>query len=164
MQVSLDAAVPDWESFEFALESASPETQFYYDTVTGEVHLTGPFEDDPGERERIDSDPRRYREVDPLGSTAVHAWMECFVDGLLDTPLREQLRRALQGRGSVRRFKAALQAAPVERAAWFRYHQQRLQRSIERWFDDHEVPVGAPPPWWPDAAAHSAMPVEHRGE
>jgi hypothetical protein len=149
MQVTVDAAVPDWESFEFALESASPETQFYYDTVTGEVHLTGPFEDDPGERERIDADPWRYREVEPLGSTEVHEWMECFVAEVLDAPLRERLLRSLHGRGAFRRFKAELLAAPAERARWFCYHDQRLKRSLERWFEDHDVPVGAPPPWWP---------------
>lgn len=154
MQIAVDAPTPSWEDFEFALECADPELRAYYDTVTGEVHITGPFEDEPGERERIDADPRRYREIDRLGSRETHEWMECFVEEEVgDERLQAELGRALVGRGCFRRFKDVLLSAPVERAAWFCYRDRLIKRAIERWFDDHDLPVGSPPPWWVGRAA-----------
>jgi len=149
VQIALDAPIPDWESFEFALECADPLIQFYYDIVTGEVHVTGSFEDDPGERERIDADPLRYREIGHLRPGEAHGWMERFAaEEVSDEQLRGRLRRAIVGRGCFRRFKEALLAAPAERARWFDYRNSLLRRSIERWFVESGLSVGARPPWW----------------
>ena len=94
MQIAVDAPVPHWDCFEFALESADPLVQSFYDTVTGEVHVTGPFEDDPGERERIDADPRRYREIGHLRPGEAFGWMGSFVEEeITDERLRGLLLR-----------------------------------------------------------------------
>jgi hypothetical protein len=150
MQIHLDAPVPQWDLFEHALECAEPELRSYYDTVTGEVHLTGPFEDDPGEREMIEADPARFIAIDHLPSHERFEWMARFAaEEVEDEALRGRLERALVGRGCFRRFKDVLLAAPEERARWFRYSDQLLKQAIERWFDEHELPVGVRPPWWP---------------
>lgn len=148
MRLAADAPTPDWDSLEFAFECADPELRSYYDTVTGEVCVTGPFEDDPGERERIDGDPQRYLEIDRLDSREQCGWMERFaLEEVADELLRERLLRALTGRGVFRRFKDALLAAPRERERWFAYHSSALRRAIEQWFAERDLPVGTPPPW-----------------
>lgn len=153
MRIAVDAPRPDWDSFEFAFNCADLELRSYYDTVTGEVCVTGPFEDDPGERERIDADPGRYLEIGHLDAREEHGWMEEFAaEEVADARLRDRLLRALVGRGSFRRFKDVLLSAPVERERWFRYRDRRFKRSMERWFVEHDLAVGAPPPWWETAA------------
>lgn len=46
MRIDSQAPIPDWDSVEFALECADPELRSYYDTPTGAVNVTGPFEDE----------------------------------------------------------------------------------------------------------------------
>jgi len=148
MRLAADAPTPDWNLFEFAFECADLQVRSYYDTVTGEVCVTGPFEDDPGERERIDSDPSRYLEIDRLGSREQYGWMERFaLEEVADEVLRDRLLRALDGRGAFRRFKDTLLEAPRERERWFAYHNSKIQRTIEQWFAERDLPVGTPPPW-----------------
>ncbi|WAS96763.1 UPF0158 family protein [Nannocystis punicea] len=148
MRLAADAPTPDWDSFEFAFECADLEVRSYYDTVTGEVCVTGPFEDDPGERERIDADPGRYLEIDRLPLREQFQWMERFaLEEVGDGRLRERLLRALGGRGSFRRFKDALLADPQERERWFVYHASALRQAIEQWFAERDLAVGAAPPW-----------------
>lgn len=149
MRIALDAPRPDWDSFEFALDCPDLEIRSYYDTLTGEVCVTGPFEDDPGERERIDGDPARYLEIGRIDSREEYGWMAQFAaEEVADARLRERLLRALDGRGSFRRFRDALQSAPDERERWLRYRDRNFKRSVERWFVEHDLAVGAPPPWW----------------
>jgi hypothetical protein len=148
MRLAADAPTPDWDSFEFAFECADLDSRCYYDTATGEVCVTGPFEDDPGERERIDSDPQRYLEIDRLPSHEQYQWMARFAtEEVGDVLLRERLLRALEGRAPFRRFKDALLSAPQERERWFAYHARALRRAIEQWFAARDLPVRAAPPW-----------------
>lgn len=155
MRITPEAPTPDWDSIESALESPDPELRSYYDTVTGEVHITGPFEDDPGEREMIDGDPRRFREIGRLESGEEHRWMTRFADEeVADGRLRGMLDVALHGRGCFRRFKDVLLSAPAERARWFAYRDRMLKAAVERWFTEHELPVGTPPPWRVASPAH----------
>jgi hypothetical protein len=149
MRIATDAPRPVWADFEFALECADRELRSYYDTVTGEVCVTGPFEDDPGERERIDADPARYLEIGHLDAATEHGWMERFTEGVADPHLQAQLQRALAGAKHSRRFKNALLDAPAERQRWFALRDSQLKQWIEQWFETRDLAVGAPPAWWP---------------
>jgi hypothetical protein len=157
MRILPDAPVPPWDCFEFALECADPELSSYYDIVTGQVYLTGPFEDDPGEREMIEADPQRYREIQHLPPNERYGWMQRFArDEVADLDLQSQLLRALVGRGCFRRFKDVLLSAPEERERWFRYSDRLLKQAIEQWFIEEDLPVGTRPPWWSEADAAAA--------
>lgn len=147
MRISADAPLPAWEDFNYAIECADRELRSYYDTVTGEVCVTGPFEDDPGERERIDGDPARYLEIDHLDAATEQSWMAAFAAGVADERLRARLVGALRGDRGPRRFRDALQPAPAERGRWAVYREECLKRWIERWFEAHDLAVGAPPAW-----------------
>ncbi|MDC0716367.1 UPF0158 family protein [Nannocystis bainbridge] len=159
MRLAADAPAPDWDSIEFAFECADPENRAYYDTVTGEVCVTGPFEDDPGERERIDAAPQRYLEIDRLPTHERFQRMERFArEEVGDPQLRERLLRALEGRGPFRRFKEALLSAPPVRQRWFAYEAAALRRAIEQWFAERDLAVRTAPPWarGSDATSHAA--------
>jgi hypothetical protein len=148
MRISPDAPRPVWEDFEVAIECPDRENRSYYDTATGEVCVTGPFEDDPGERERIDGDPSRYLEIDHLDAHTELEWTEQFVEGVAGERLRYDLQRALRSAKPLRRFREALHAAPAERERWFKFRDGMVKRWIERWFEAHDLAVGAPPAWW----------------
>jgi len=148
MRIAADAPRPAWDDFEFALECADLELRNYYDTVTGEICVTGPFEDDPGERERIAADPERYLPIDHLDSFTEHEWMERFTADIADPHLQTQLQRALRGHKPLRRFKDALLRAPAERERWFALRDRLLKERIAQWFETRDLAVGAPPAWW----------------
>lgn len=148
MRITPDAPSPVWDDFEHALECADFELRSYYDTATGEVCLTGPFEDDPGERERIDADPARYLEIGRVDAQSEHAWMTRFTEGVEDPRLQGRLEWALGGPKPFRRFRDALHAAPAVRAAWFAFRDRMLKQFIEEWFEARDLAVGTPPKWW----------------
>lgn len=147
MKISAEAPLPDWNEFEFAVQCADHELRCYYDTVTGEVHVTGPFEDDPGERARIDADPSRYLEIRHLDAHTERGWMERFIDSMTDERLQVVMWRALGGSKPFRRFKESLLEHPVERARWFAFRDGLVRAWIEEWFVERDLPVGAPPTW-----------------
>lgn len=148
MRITVDAPRPVWDDFEFAIDCADRELRSYYDTVTGEVCVTGPFEDDPGERERIDGDPARYLEIGHLDGRTEHEWMARFSQGVDDERLRARLERALSGPKPFRRFKDTLLAEPGARERWFGFRDGLVKQWIEQWFEARDLAVGAPPAWW----------------
>ncbi len=148
MRITVDAPRPVWDDFEFAIDCADRELRSYYDTVTGEVCVTGPFEDDPGERERIDADPARYLEIGHLDGRTEHEWMTGFSEAVDDPQLRARLQRAIAGPRSLRRFKDALRPEPAARERWFAFRDGLVKQWIEQWFAARDLAVGAPPTWW----------------
>lgn len=155
MRISPEAPTPDWDSFQSALESPDLELRFYYDRVTGEVHVTGPFEDEPGEQEEIDGDPLRYRAIDRIEGSDEFRWMEEFADNA-DPRARPALLEALERPKPFRRFRAALQHWRTEQERWYRFREAMIQAAIEQWFAERDLPVGAPPPWRSGVAAAEA--------
>jgi hypothetical protein len=147
MRIATDAPKPAWGDFEFAIECADRELRSYYDKVTGEVLVTGPFEDDPGEQERIDADPPRYLEIGHLDAETEFKWMERFTATVANVRLQAQLELALGGPKPFRRFKDALLSSPAERQAWFTFRDRHVKQWIEQWFEMHDLAVGAPPDW-----------------
>lgn len=146
MRISPEAPIPDWDSFQSALESPDLELRFYFDVVTGEVHVTGPFEDEPGEQERIDGDPLRYRAIDRVDGAEELAWMERFAADA-DARARPALLDALVRSRPSRRFRAVLQHWRAEQERWYEFREAMIHAAIEQWFAERALPVGAPPPW-----------------
>ena len=156
MRISPEAPIPDWDSFQSALESPDLELRFYFDVVTGEVHVTGPFEDEPGEQERIDGDPLRYRAIDRVEGAEEVAWMERFAADA-DPRARPALRDALERPKPARRFRAVLQHWRAEQERWYQFREAMIQASIEQWFVERGLLVGGPPPWHRGGVAAEAQ-------
>ena len=57
--------------------------------------------------------------IEPAASREQYKWMERFVVGVTDEPLRERLVIAIDGKGAFRRFKDVLLNYPTERERWF---------------------------------------------
>ncbi|MCC6187831.1 MAG: hypothetical protein IT318_02260 [Anaerolineales bacterium] len=73
----------------------------------------------------------RYLRVPPGDSRAGYADMEIFIATLRSERLREQLWRAVAGRGAFRRFKDVPSDHPGER--WFTFKQGRLRERVLAW-------------------------------
>lgn len=154
MRIAPEAPTPNWDFFLNALESSDPDYQWYYDTVTGDVCLTGPFDEAEEVRERIAVEPGRYLLIDPLRSREKYLWMERFtLDEVAEGRLRDRLLVALDGRGCFRRFKNVLLDAPAERERWFGYEAARMHQALEWWFEERDLAVGSLPPWQGGAPA-----------
>ena len=65
--------------------------------------------------------------------------MEAFATTVPDLQLREELQRALEGRGAFRRFKDVLGSSFRERERWFEFKRQRLRERMTDWLASLEI-------------------------
>jgi hypothetical protein len=78
------------------------------------------------------ADPRLLK-IEPLPTAVGYSDMEDFVAQVRDPRVRDQLERAISGRGAFRRFKDALFDHPALRRAWFAFHDTRGERRGLEW-------------------------------
>lgn len=119
-----------------ALEDHSGLMSWYLDPKSGELHLFG---DGMWDGEDVGPDfepPPRLRHVDPVESRDSYGDLEDFIARVRDPKAREVLERAIAGRGAFRRFKDALVEFPELRAAWFKFHDTRVERRAIEWLRD----------------------------
>lgn len=118
-----------------ALEDHSGDMSWWLDPQDGELHLLG---DGMWDGEDVGPDfepPARYRRVEPIDSREAYGDLQDFTARVRDPSARERLAQAIAGRGAFRRFKDAL-ADPELRAAWFKFHDTRLERRAIEWLRD----------------------------
>jgi hypothetical protein len=75
----------------------------------------------------------RYLRVPEADGHADYADMEAFIETVPNARLRDQLSRAIAGRGAFRRFKDTLLAHPAERERWFAFSQARQRERALDW-------------------------------
>lgn len=122
-----------------ALEDHSGETGWWLDSRTGELHI---FSDSMWDGGTVDKDfepPDGMRRVEPIGSRESYGDLEGFTSRVRDPKARQELERAIAGRGAFRRFKDALHGFPDIRAAWFKFHDARMERRAIEWLRDEGV-------------------------
>lgn len=122
-----------------ALEDHSGETSWWLDPATGELHM---LLDSMWDGEDVEEDfepPEGFRRVEPLDSRESYGDLEDFTARVRDPRARELLERAIEGRGAFRRFKDTLLQFPDLRAAWFTFHDARMQRRAIEWLRDEGV-------------------------
>jgi hypothetical protein len=140
----------DWEALEDAFENNAPEVHSYLHLVTGEVLRVVDGIADPDMHSRIASDPT-YMRIEPVSSREQYRWMERFIPMVEDTPLREQLSAAIDGKGAFRRFKDVLMSFAAERERWFAFRSERLRVFMEAWLAAHGLRAINRPQWSTDA-------------
>ena len=59
--------------------------------------------------------------------------MEAFIETVATARLRDQLSRAIAGKGAFRRFKDTLLDAPAERERWFAFQAARQRERALEW-------------------------------
>jgi predicted nucleotidyltransferase len=130
----LDLAKLDLSDLCMALEDNSPEHSWWIDPQTGETELWSEYTGD--ELGLGHPDDRGLTWVEPIGSHEAYGDMEDFVERVRDPRARDLLARAIEGRGAFRRFKDTLLEFPELRAAWFAFHDARLERRALAWLAD----------------------------
>jgi hypothetical protein len=84
----------------------------------------------------VAADPDRYVPIEPMPSREAFEIMEAFVSTVASISIRERLRASLQRRHPYREFKETLSLSPDVRAAWFRFHGERMTFVAKRWLAD----------------------------
>src|SRR5439155_11030669 len=80
--------------------------------------------------------PDDCRRIDPIDSGESYEDLVAFSAMAREAKAREILERAIAGRGAFRRFKDALLEYPDLRAAWFKFHDARLEGRAIEWLRD----------------------------
>lgn len=122
-----------------ALEDHSGLSSWWLDPKTGELHVLG---DSMWDGEPVDDDfepPEGFRRIEAAGSAESYGDLEDFTGRVRDPKARELLQRAIAGRGAFRRFKDTLAEFPEIRAAWFKFHDARVERRAIEWLRDEGV-------------------------
>src|SRR5260370_23108450 len=134
----LDLSFVAFSSLCEAPEDHSDETSWWFDPRTGEVepHSTSSFDDDD-----LAGDPeeRGLVWVDPVPSGEAYRDLEDFVARVRDPRAHDLLERAITGRGAFRRFKDTLFEFPNLRAAWFAFHDRRMECRAVEWLLDQRL-------------------------
>lgn len=122
-----------------ALEDHSGLSSWFIDTKTGKLHL---LSDGMWDGEDVGSDfepPEDCRRIDPIDTRESYEDLADFTALVRDPRARDLLERAIAGRGAFRRFKDVLSEFPDLRAAWFKFHDARLQRRAIEWLRDEDL-------------------------
>lgn len=135
-----------WAALEDAFENNAPEVHSYLHLETGEVIRIVDGIADPAMHQRVARDPH-YLRVDPVSSREQYRWMERFIATVEDSELRDQLVRAIDGKGAFRRFKDVLMSFPVDRERWFTFRSERLRAGMEAWLRAHGIEVRPRDEW-----------------
>jgi hypothetical protein len=138
----------NWTDLETAFERNSPETESFLDTRSGEVvTVTEGAIDYAEQRGKVQTAGEAFVRIEPAASREQYKWMERFVAGVTDEPLRERLVIAIDGKGAFRRFKDVLLNYPTERERWFSYRAELLHWAIQKWMEKEQLAPKDPPPW-----------------
>ena len=138
----------NWTDLETAFERNSPDTESFLDTRTGEVvTVTEGAIDYTEQRGKVQAGGDAFVRIEPAASREQYKWMERFVSGVTDEPLRERLVIAIDGKGAFRRFKDVLLNYPTERERWFSYRAELLHWGIAKWLEKEQLAPKDPPPW-----------------
>ena len=119
-----------------ALEDHSYEHEWWLDPATGELEFRS---EDLGELDGDELVGRGFIYVEPTDSGEGYRDMEVFIARVGDPRAREQLDRAITGRGAFRRFKDALLDYPELRETWFRFHDARNEWRAIEWLQQQEL-------------------------
>jgi hypothetical protein len=138
----------NWTDLETAFERNAPDTESFLDTRTGEVvTVTEGAIDYTEQRGKVTAGGEAFVRIEPAASREQYKWMERFVAGVTDEPLRERLVIAIDGKGAFRRFKDVLLNYPTERERWFSYRSELLHWAIQKWLEKEQLAPKEAPPW-----------------
>jgi hypothetical protein len=138
----------NWTDLEMAVERNAPNTESFLDLGEGEVVTVAEAAIDYVEqRAKVQNGGDTFIRIEPAASREQYKWMERFVAGVTDEPLRERLVIAIDGKGAFRRFKDVLLNYPTERERWFSYRANLLHWHMQKWLEKEEIQPKEPPPW-----------------
>jgi hypothetical protein len=81
----------------------------------------------------------RYVRIPERRPESVFSAMREFTERLEDALLKENLLAILDGKGSFRRFKDALEPYPKERKQWYGFSARKAKKEIEDWLRSIDI-------------------------
>lgn len=134
MKVDLQKAV---EAIEMIMDSSTD----WFDVQTQEVIGVSEYMETDEQEEiydMIDADPDRYIRLPSQYDIHGYSIMEEFIDSLPNGKLKNDLYRAIRGKGAFRRFKDAVAYHGI-REDWFAFEHQAYIEITKRWCRDHDL-------------------------
>jgi len=126
-----------------AFDDHSGTVQFYLDKQTGEIlrvsDLSETMEEQDALYDRMELEPDRWVEIEPLPSSEGFEIMEDFVAGLPEGEKQRTLERALSYKKPFSNFKQALSEMPAIRERWFSFHDAHTRQKAEAWLKDQAI-------------------------
>lgn len=138
----------DLDELSEQLEGSEDEQAGLLDLVTGEVlpgFLTDPFTVGEDASVDVEEDPDRWLALDRLGSRAGWQDMADFAATVTVAGVRDQLERAIEGRGAFRRFRDAVHRQGLA-GEWHAFSAERSMGRAREWLADNDIRVAPPGP------------------
>jgi hypothetical protein len=106
---------------------------FYLDTQTGEVVVTGDGADEDIAAAIEDDADGRYERIPERESSDGYELMREFIATVGDAGFAERLSRAITGAGAFARFKREIAGRPNEQARWYAFRDAALRQDAIDW-------------------------------
>ncbi|RYY41262.1 MAG: hypothetical protein EOO08_02995 [Chitinophagaceae bacterium] len=86
------------------------------------------------DRKKVEADPERYLEFEPMESRDSYRMMQNFINQLDDAGLADRLANAIEKKRPFAHFNAEIDASGPYREHWFKFRdEQYLQWTREQW-------------------------------
>jgi len=118
------------------LEDHSGFRTGHIDKQTGEILVTFEDYDEPEQEEifkKLEQDPDRYLQIEPIDSNEGFRIMENFVAGLPEGEDRNLLWKVLSWKKPFSNFRSALADMGELRQQWFDFHDKELRKLAAEW-------------------------------
>ena len=151
----------DWLELEGALENNSPELHSFLNLTTGEViRVFRGSENAEQTLHHMENSPD-FLYIEPISSREQYRWMEEFIEVTPESPLKDKLNVAVDGKGAFRRFKDVLVGYPEDRERWFAQRSAKLRVHIMDWLKAKDIqPLNLDD--WPESTSEHAREAHRR--
>lgn len=129
----------EWDLDLIAQWMLTHDGEGYVDPDAGEVYGGGYGEVFDRDGDVLEEIPEAWVRIPHSTSHEDFAVMEDFAQLLTEPHLREQLERALEGRGPFRRFRDTVFSIDGLGHLWLDYRQARVEREAAEWLIDEEA-------------------------
>ncbi len=120
------------DQLHIALVWRDPGSTYVLDLQTGEVFLHH-YNADAARDAEVRTHTERYHPIRPIDPKHSYQAVADFVEFLPESPVRNQLRATILGKGAFRRFKDFVAGHPAEKELWLIFKEQREMSYVEQW-------------------------------
>ncbi|MCP4359117.1 MAG: AAA family ATPase [Chloroflexi bacterium] len=125
-----------------AMQNNDYSANHYFDTELGDIIFTSEYVDlDEETAALLETERERFIEVDRVPSRDAWRIMDDFAETVANGRIRDNLLRALGGKGAFRRFKDTLYDYPDVRQQWFIYQERRYMELAQEWVEMNELDI-----------------------
>ena len=132
--------VIDMDYLTLAWQDQSPDTAYYFDIDTGDVHRVSRDLIDLDElTQEIERHRERYLYVPKADPKTLNQELKDFADSVSDLRLKSMLDVSLEAPNALFSFRAILSKYTEEMKRWQDFRSQRAQKRVIQWLDANFV-------------------------